>query len=68
MKIGFLNRVTSVISGVLRETTLTISVSTGECVSMESEIVREDSLSTKRIIRDNTTKDPILISNSFCFF
>ena len=39
-KIGFLNRVIPVISVVLRETTLTISVSTVEPVSVESELIR----------------------------
>ena len=41
LKIGFLNRVISIISvvGLLRKTTLTISDSTGESVSMEPEIV-----------------------------
>ena len=42
----FFNRVISVFSVVLRETTLTISVSTGEIVSMESEIVGVVSLRT----------------------
>ena len=41
---GFFYRVISIISVVLRETTLTISVSTGEPVSMESEIVKMISL------------------------
>ena len=45
-KIGFLNRVISVISVVLRETTLTISDSTDEPVSIESERVRVVSLYT----------------------
>ena len=40
------NRVVSVISVVLRETTHTISVSTGEPLSMEYEIVRVVSLGT----------------------
>ena len=44
-----LNRALSVISVVLRETTLTVSVSTGEAVLMESEIVREVSLNTSEI-------------------
>ena len=39
----------SVISVILRETTLTISDWTGEPVSMESEIVRVVSLSTTEI-------------------
>ena len=42
----FLNRVISV---VLRETTFTISVSTGEPVPVESEIVTVVSLSTTEI-------------------
>ena len=49
VNIGFLNRVISVISVVLTETTLTISDSTGETVSMESDIVRVVSLSTTEI-------------------
>ena len=48
-RIGSLNRVISVISVVLRETNLTIPVSTGEPVSLESEIVRVTSLSTTEI-------------------
>ena len=44
--IGFLNHVISTISLVLKEITLTISVSTGEAFVMESEIVRVVSLST----------------------
>ena len=39
---GFFNRVISVISVVLRETTLTISVSTGIPVSRQSEIMKSD--------------------------
>ena len=39
-KIGLFNRVISVISVILRETTLTVSDSTGEPVSLESEMVR----------------------------
>ena len=38
--IGFVNLVISVIPVVLRKNTLTISDSTGEPVSMESEILR----------------------------
>ena len=49
----FSNRGISVISVVLRETTLTILDSTGEPVSMESEIVKVVSLSTTGNIRDN---------------
>ena len=45
----FLNRLISVISVVLRENTLTISDSTGETVSMESEIMTVLSLSTTEI-------------------
>ena len=45
----FFNRVISVFSVVLKETTLTISVSTCEPVSMESEIVRVFPLSTTEI-------------------
>ena len=45
----FLDRVISIISVVPRESTLTISVSTGQSVSMESEIVRVVSLSTTEI-------------------
>ena len=45
----FQNRVISVISFVLRETTLTILISTGDLVSMESEIVRVVSLSRAEI-------------------
>ena len=45
----FLNRVVPVISIVLREATLTMSVSTSEPVSMESEIVRVVSLYTMEI-------------------
>ena len=52
LKLGsvfFLNRGISLISVVLRETTRVNSVSTGEPVSMESEIVRVVSLSTTGI-------------------
>ena len=45
------NRVISVISVVLREITLTISDSTGEPVSIESEIVRVVSLSIRKYPR-----------------
>ena len=45
----FLSRVISVISVVLSETTLTMSVSAGEPVSMETEIVRVVPLSTTEI-------------------
>ena len=48
MKIFFF-RVISVISVVLRETTLTISDSTGETVAMESEIARAFQISTTEI-------------------
>ena len=49
LKIVFFNRVISVISVVVRKTTLTISDSTGEPVSMESEIARVVSLCTTGI-------------------
>ena len=49
LKIGIFNRFISFISVVLQETTLTISVSTGELVSMETEIVRVVSLSSTEI-------------------
>ena len=42
----FLNRAILVVSVVLREFTLTISVSNGEPVSIESEILRAVSLGT----------------------
>ena len=45
----FFNRVISVMSVLLRKSTLSISVSTGEPLSMESEIVRVVSLSTIKI-------------------
>ena len=45
----FLYRVISFISVVLRETTLTISASTGDPISMESETVRMVSLSVMEI-------------------
>ena len=45
----FLNRVVSIISIVIKETTLSILDSTGEPVSMESEIVRVVSLSKNPI-------------------
>ena len=45
----FLNRVILVISVVLSETTITISDSTGEPVSIEVEIMRVVSLSTTEI-------------------
>ena len=52
LKIGCSNRVISVISVVLRESTLTISVSAGEPVSMESETV-SGFPEYNGIIRDN---------------
>ena len=45
------NRVILVISVVLRETTLSISDSTGETVSMDSEIVRVVFLGTNEIFK-----------------
>ena len=54
-----LNCVISDISALLRETTLTILDSTGEPVSMESEMFRLISLSTNGNIRGNTIKNPI---------
>ena len=56
------NCVFSVISVELRETTLTISDSAGEPVSIESEIMKVVSFSTTEIsaiTRDNTLKNPI---------
>ena len=47
--IGFLNQVISDISVEPRETTLTICALTDEPVSMESEVVRVVSFSTKEI-------------------
>ena len=49
LKIGFVIRVISDISGLQRTTTLTITDSTGDPVSMESEIARVVSLSTTEI-------------------
>ena len=46
---GLLDNVISIISAVLWETTIAISDSTGEPVSMESEIVRRVSLNTTEI-------------------
>ena len=51
---GLLNRVISVISVVLSRTTLTISDSTGETVSMEYEIMRVDCPLHNGNIRDIT--------------
>ena len=69
LKVGFLIRVISVISVVLRKTTLTISVSIGEPVLMESEKVRVVSLSKKEISKINRLK---IRSSGFkylkCFF
>ena len=45
----FIDRLTSIISVVQREITLTISDSAGETASMESEIVRVVSLCTTEI-------------------
>ena len=46
----FLNCVIAVISVILRETTLTISVSTGEPVSMKSDILRVVSFTAMEIL------------------
>ena len=53
-KIGFLHRVISIISVVQRETTLTISDSTVETVSMESETSESGFLKRNGNSRDNT--------------
>ena len=55
----FLNRVIAVISILRRETTFNISDLTCEPVSMESEIVRVDSLSTMEI-SEIKMKSPII--------
>ena len=57
--IGILNRAISVISVVERETTLTVSITTGEPVSIESEVVRVVSLSTTEISKITRLKIPI---------
>ena len=64
LKNQFLNRVIPVISVLLRETTLTITVSTGEFVSMESEKVRVFFLSTTEI--SEITRLKIRFSGSDC--
>ena len=55
----FLYRIISVISVVLRENTLTISVSTREPVSMESEIVRVVSFDTTEISEKTRLKSDL---------
>ena len=60
LKIGYINRVISVVSVLPRETSLTISVSTGEPVWMESKIVTVASLCTTEISEITRLKKPIL--------
>ena len=68
-EVDFLNRVISVISVVLRETTLTRSDSTGKPVSMEYEIVKvvsEISEITRLKIRSSASDTLSLEESKIC--
>ena len=68
-EVDFLNRVISVISVVLRETTLTSSDSTGKPVSMEYEIVKvvsEISEITRLKIRSSASDTLSLGESKIC--
>ena len=68
-RFDFFNRVISLTSVVQRETTLTVSVSTGEPVTMESEIVRVVSLCTKEMSKiTRLKKSDICRKEQFLFF